>query len=168
MWGQTSLFTADFSTWATQTASTKGANTFSENTSVVFYNNSDTKQFSITNGTGVNLPDNNLASNYFMAIPLTEINGSITVTITHDAVSGKKVVYDFILGIGETGYSTSTAGGTKTTIQDAENGATSMSATIDCSETSAVLYIGRHNSNTENKTPIKSITVTTPSSKTSR
>lgn len=166
LWAQTSLFTADFTTWATQTASTKGANTFSENTSVVFYNNSDTKKFSITNGTGVNLPDNNLASNYFMAIPLTGINGSITLTITHESVSGKQVKYSYVLGAGETSYITSTAGGTKSTIQDAENGATSMTTTIDCAEESAMLYIGRYNSNSENETPIKSITVTTPSGST--
>ena len=170
LWGQTSLFTADFTAWPTQTASA-GANFFldntsSENTSVVFYNNSDKKHFSITNGTGLYLPDNNMNGSYFMAIPLTGINGSITLTIQHASVSGNKVSYSYILGDGETDYSTSTAGvsSSKIAISDEKDGATTMTKTISCANSNAVLYIGRYNSNDYNKTPIQSITISTPTS----
>lgn len=169
-WAQSSIdisaseLSLPFSTWDTQEASTKGANTFPENTKVVFYNNSDKKHFSITNGTGLNLPDNNMNGSYFVAIPLTGINGSITLTIHHASVSGSKVSYSYILGDGETAYSTSTAGGTKSTISDDENGATSMTKTISCANNDAVLYIGRYNTNDYNKTPIQLITISTPTS----
>lgn len=160
----TSELSLPFSTWATQEASTKGTNTFPENSNVVFYNNSDSKHFSITNGTGLNLPDNNLNGSYFIAIPLTGINESITLTIQHASVSGSKVSYSYILGDGETAYSTSSAGGTKSTISDDENGATSMTKTISCANNDAVLYIGRKSSDSYNKTPIQSITISTPTS----
>ena len=166
VWADDNLFNVDFTTWTTEEATINGANTLNSNTSIVFYNASGTQSnhFSVTNGTGLNLPDNNISSNYFMAIPLTGINSTITVTITHEGVSGKQVIYDYILGDGETSYSTATANGTHSTISDAANGATSMTTTINCTNASAVLYIGRHNSDAQNKTPIKSITITTPSS----
>ena len=162
----TSDLSLPFSTWATQEASTRGANTFSENSNVVFYNNSNSKHFSITNGTGLNLPDNNMNDSYFVAIPLTGINGSITLTIQHASVSGSKVSYSYILGDGETDYSTSTAGvsSSKIAISDEEDGATTMTKTISCANSNAVLYIGRKSSDSYNKTPIQSITISTPTS----
>lgn len=164
MWADDNLLNENFTTWSTEEATTNGANTLTGNTNIVFYNASNSKHFKVTNGKGIELADNNLNNNYFIAIPLSGIRNTITVTITHEGVSEKTVTYDYILGDGETAYSTSTAGGTKSSISDAENGASSMTKTIDCTESNAVLYIGRHNSNGENKTPIKSITITTPSS----
>lgn len=162
VWADDTLFSEDFTTWPTAEAATAGANTLNNKTNIVFYNNNSTKHFKVTNGTGITFPDNNIASNYFMAIPLTGINSNITLTITHEAVSNKEVSYAYILGEGEISYNTATANGTKTAITDGANNSTSMTATIDCSSSNAVLYVGRYNSNTENKTPIKSITITTP------
>lgn len=164
MWADDNLLNENFTTWSTQEATINGANTLTENTNIVFYNASNSKHFKVTNGKGIELADNNLNNNYFIAIPLSGIRNTITVTITHEGVSEKTVTYDYILGDGETSYSTATANGTRLTISDAANGATSMTKTINCTNASAVLYIGRHNSDAQNKTPIKSITITTPSS----
>ncbi len=114
--------------------------------------------YAISNGLLTFTSDGNIQSNNrWIAVPLENINGKITVNIA--GVSGNKigVKYAFIAG--------STTIGTPSSLSDAVTSSSngqSISINInDISETSGVLYFGRSSSN---YTQIGNVTITTPSS----
>lgn len=162
-WGQTDLssnsFSEDFTTWTTAEATTAGANTLNGKTNIVFYNNDNTKHFVVTNGTGLTFPSNNLANKYFMAIPLTGINGEITITFKHE-YNSSKAKFNYVLKPGTTTYSSNDVS-SGTSVTDTNSSDTECSATISVNEETAVLYIGRASSSF---TTLKGLTITTPAS----
>ena len=158
VWGDTELFSTDFSsaTWSSATFLQGNTTTADVMNGITFYSNSSTKQFSISEGE-LNFPDNNIASsNYFLAIPVTGVNGSITVTITNTVSSKSAWQVKYVV---KQGTSVSTPGSTGTA---STSGKTTTTFTVNgLTKSDYVVYIGRSSSNNEYK-KIKTISITTP------
>ena len=163
MWAtDTELFSTDFSSsaWSSVTFSQGNTETADVHNGITFYSKSSDKQFSISSGRLL-WPNNNFgSSNYFMAIPVSNVNGSVTVTVTMDAVSKKTANVKYVVKDGETSVSTPGGSGTQAT-GTAGEGTVSFTVNLSNENKKAVVYLGRYNGNTEN-TNVKSITITTP------
>ena len=118
MWAtDTQLFSTDFSSaaWSDVTFSQGNTTTADVHNGITFYSKSSDKQFSISSGRLL-WPNNNFgSSNYFMAIPVSNVNGSVTVTVTMDAVSKKTANVKYVVKDGETSVSAPGGSGTQAT-----------------------------------------------------
>ena len=78
--GQTVLFDMDFTAWTGPSSINETSGTASDQTvnGIIFRTRSN-KSFDF-DASGMTWCDNNLAENYHIRIPLTNINGSITIT----------------------------------------------------------------------------------------
>lgn len=146
---------ADFpnSTAFSNTGETKMA--VDEHDIFFYHNNTSKSTFSLTDA-GLTFGDNNMSSNYFVAIPLTGIKGEITVTFYHDYTS-TNAGYRYQLKDGTTSYSPSDASSSST----AKGAQPSITKTITVNSGDAVFYFGRNGSSYTN---IKGIKITTPTS----
>jgi len=165
-WGaDVTLFTTDFTdtdTWPNTTVFSQGNTTTADVINgITFYAKNSTKQFSLTAGTCLTWPNNNIAAdNYFLAIPIENIeNGTITVTVTWVAVTDKVPSVKYVVKDGDTDVST--PGSTGTQISGTSGGTTTAFtvSTLSNANKKAVVYLGRGSSNC---TQITSITITTP------
>lgn len=157
--GTETLFSTDFteSEWTgieTTSANTTATVTISDTKiTLTGYKNNG---FSVSNGS-LTFPGNNMTdSDYFMAIPVTGINGSVTIEINGQAKSTFR--YE-VLDI-NTEHPSSTADYPTTTTVDNTSG-NSKAENVETSLTSAIIFIGRQSSS---YTSINSIKITTPSS----
>ena len=150
--GETVLFYTDFteSGWnGVETTNSTKTTTATINGTQVTLNGFKDNGFSVSNGTmtfpGSNMSDNN---NYYIAIPVSGVNGSITIEF--GGTDNYKYYYDIC-----------SSGGTlnRTETNKVSNGF--VSVTESYSGTDAIIYIGR--SSSYYKT-ISSIKITTPSS----
>lgn len=152
MWGETVLFSTDFSTWLVETisaGSTKSGVYFKSNTT-------------IKKDAGMTFAGNASTSANYIAIPLSNINTSITVTVTFSS-SRPQWKNAF------TGYSSQpTEEQIKKSPSSVSDNTRPSSATetsswtIETTHTNGVFYIGK---GSNNSVALKSLTITTPSSK---
>ena len=120
------------------------------------------KNFSIS-ASGLRFPNNNIGSNYFIAIPLTDINETISVTINHTAHASadQKLTWGYVFKADATTYSTSDISNVVSV--EETKGNTSVTFNIETNKTKGVLYLGPNNSSTRGDNIIwKGITVSTP------
>lgn len=165
-WGDVTLFSTDFTnttTWPNTTVFSQGnTNTADVINGITFYgkNSSSSKNFSLSAGTCLNWPDNNInSSNYFLAIPIENIQGgTVKISVSWVAVSGKTPGLGYVVKDGETSVSTP---GTTSTVSGTSGGnltEVTVSGLTNINK-KAVVYLGRGNSNVKT---ITSITITTP------
>lgn len=145
IWADVTLFDADFSTWSAKTYS---AATFENG---VYFNPKSNKTILI-DGTGVNFNGQNASGkSHAIGIPVSGVNGSITVTISHSYGSAS---YKFKFGTSEgsdyTSANPSLADGFVKKTTETVN---------SLSQTSYVVWFGEAGSSYKS---IKSITITTP------
>ena len=148
----TPMVNSDFSQNETPTPVTIGEKEWK------FLCNSTTKtNYSIDDTNGLTFCSNNYESGkYLIGIPLTDINGSITVTFKH-AYNEKKASFYVLFKEGE--YTNNP--GNASTVKDGSDTDTECAVTIDnITATEGYLYIGRASTSF---TYLKGITVTTPS-----
>lgn len=163
-WGDTELFSTSFSSWSDQTICADKDHAQQTVSDITFYSkvsSNNTKPVTISSGV-MTWFDNNMETNgYYMGIPVTGINdGTITVTVTWVAVSGKKPKLSYQVKDGATTFSTSLGG--SNSYVEGSSGGTETSFTIDNLtnvNNSAYVYLGRGGSNC---TQITAITITTP------
>ena len=156
--------------WTGKTFSQGNTTNYDLHNGIYFYSkNSDAaKQFSLSNNTtdGLTFPNNNMSSgNYYFCIPLSNINGEITVTWYHEYSSSKaKFNYVFVDGR-ETYVNANTNGSSGTGVSDSNNSDTQTSFTINATSDNhkGHLIIGRGGSGF---TKIRRIVVTTPNAAT--
>jgi len=164
-WGQTegkTLVNFDFTNNEKFPTSTPFANngetklTVDDHDIYFYHNNTGRETYSLSSD-GLQLSNNNMTSNYFVAIPLTGIKGEITVTFTHE-YSSNKASYRYNIVDGATKYDTS-GGDATTSVSDANNSDVTITKTFQVNSEKAVFYFGRNGSN---YTHIKGIKITTP------
>ena len=152
--GETVLFYTDFteSEWngVKTTNSAKSTTVTIDGTKVTLQGYKD-NGFSVSNGT-MTFPGNNMKNdNYYIAIPVSGVNGSIKIEF--GGTDGYKYRYDIC--------SNSSTNPSYETTQEVANGVVTI--TESYSGTDAIIYIGRSSSNYKT---ISSIKITTPSSST--
>ena len=148
----TSMVNSDFSQTETPTAVTIGGKEWK-----FLCKSTKTKNYSIDATNGLTFCDNNYTSgSYLIGIPLTGINGSITVTFKH-AYNTNKAKFNVLFKEGE--YTNNP--GNASTVKDGSNTDTECAITIDNISADGYLYIGRASGD---YTYLKGITVTTPES----
>lgn len=168
LWAQSETTLVDFdftndtdfpaSTVFSQTGETKLSPGVSpDEKDIYFYHNNTGKSTFSLSSSGLTFGDNNMSSNYFVAIPLTGIKGEITVTFYHK-YNSKKASYRYQIKDGATNYTPSDAS-TYSTSTDANNADESNSVTINVTNENAVFYFGRNGSSYDE---IKRIVITTP------
>ena len=146
VWAETTLFSADFSTW---TAKTYSAATFENG---VYFNPKNNKTILIDN-TGVNFNGQNASGkSHTIGIPVTGVNGSVTITITHDYAASAS--YKFKMGY----TSGSDYASANPTISDAFVKKTTETVS-NLTGTDFVFWFGEAGTGYKS---IKSITITTP------
>lgn len=155
---EVTLFTTDFSNaeWNGVTFSQGNTTTPDVINGITFYSkNSSASNFSISGGV-LNLSNNVATNNYFMAIPISGVNGSVTISVANSSEqlrikyqlkSGNTIEYS---GLSFTEAPSSKAAPASVTINNLKG-------------TDFVVYIGRQGSN---YTKFTSITITTPSGST--
>ena len=159
----TTLFSTDFSSasWAgiTNICNTANQSTFDVYNGISFYSRTATpKPFVVNNAAGTMTWCNNNSSsgNYFIAIPITGVNGSITITVANGTTATRF------------NYSPPVAGSTPTTTTGSfaasVSGAPTTVTISSLTGSSYVVYLGRQGSGS---TTLTSITITTPSVATS-
>ena len=118
------------------------------------YNNSATP-FTVDNSAGtLTWCNNNMGNNYWIAIPVTGVNGGITITVDNGSTATR---FKYVLKRGTT-VAGSPGSGT------ASSSADPSTVTIDtCKVSDYVVYLGRQGSGS---TTLTSITITTPGVKT--
>ena len=151
--GETVLFYTDFteSEWnGVKTTNNAKSTTVTIDGTEVTLQGYRTSGFSVSNGT-LTFPGNNMTnSDYYIAIPVTGVNGSITIEF--GGTNGYKYRYDICTKDGTP---------SKTETGQVDNGV--VSVTESYSGTDAIIYIGRSSSNYKT---ISSIKITTQSSST--
>ena len=152
--GETVLFYTDFteSEWngVKTTNSAKPTTANINGTQVTLKGYSNNTGFSVSNGT-MTFPGNNMSSsNYYIAIPVTGVNGSITIEF--GGTNGYKYYYDIC-----------TKDGTPSRTETGQVAGGVVTITESYSGTDAIIYIGQRSSS---YTTISSIKITTPSSST--
>lgn len=170
LWAQSeTLVNFDFTDDATFSASTvfsqSGETKLSPSpggNNIYFYNNSS-NSFSLSNTDGLTFPANAKSSNYFVAIPLENINGEITITFTHK-YNTKKAYYRYSLvekdDIPASGYTLNEVS-SWSDAEDAASGDVTSTVTIPVTKSKGVLYFGQGSSSYNQ---LKGISVTTLSS----
>lgn len=151
--GETVLFNTDFTEpeWngVETTNSVKSTTVTIDGTKVTLQGYKD-NGFSVSNGT-MTFPGNNMKSdNYYIAIPVSGVNGSITIEF--GGTDGYTYYYDIC-----------TKDGTPSRTETGIVADGVVTITKSYSGTDAIIYIGRASSS---KTTISSIKITTPSSST--
>lgn len=151
--GKTVLFNTDFTEpeWngVETTNSVKSTTVTIDGTKVTLQGYKD-NGFSVSNGT-MTFPGNNMKNNnYYIAIPVSGVNGSITIEF--GGTDGYTYYYDIC-----------TKDGTPSRKETGEVTNGVVTITKSYSGTDAIIYIGRASSS---KTTISSIKITTPSSST--
>lgn len=160
-WADTEIFSADFTSWSNQTLVSNGETTVTTTPEELFVRASGSnKTVSITDA-GLTFNNNMSSGNYFAAIKLTGINGSIDVSISH-TYSSKKPTFKYLFVAGATNYASS-PGSPSTTTAPASNGGNSTASISGIKQTVGILYIGTASSSYYS---IGGITVTTPSGST--
>lgn len=124
---------------------------------IYFYHNSTKKATFSLSSSGLTFGDNNMESNYFVAIPLKGIHGEITVTFYHK-YSESKASYRYNIDDGATDYDVS-KGNVKTSVTDNSETDVKITKTFQVNSENAVFYFGRNGSS---YTEIKGIKITTP------
>lgn len=153
--GEKVLFYTDFteSEWnGVETTESKPSTTATINgTQVTLKGFANKTGFSVSNGT-MTFPGNNMSNkdNYYIAIPVSGVNGSITIEF------GGTDDYTYY-------YDICTKDGTPSRTETGKVANGVVTITEDYSDTDAIIYIGRASSS---KTTISSIKITTPSSST--
>lgn len=152
--GETVLFYTDFteSEWneVKTTNNAKSTTAMINGTQVTLKGFANETGFSVSNGT-MTFPGNNMSeNNYYIAIPVSGVNGSITIEF--GGTDGYTYYYDIC---------SSTETPNRTGTNKVSNGI--VSVTESYSGTDAIIYIGRRGSS---YTTISSIRITTPSSST--
>ena len=153
--GEKVLFYTDFteSEWnGVETTESKTSTTATINgTQVTLKGFANKTGFSVSNGT-MTFPGNNMSNkdNYYIAIPVSGVNGSITIEF------GGTDDYTYY-------YDICTKDGTPSRTETGKVANGVVTITEDYSDTDAIIYIGRAGSS---KTTISSIKITTPSSST--
>ena len=152
--GKKVLFSTDFTeeawTGVTTTSETTSTTATINGTQVTLKGFAYNTGFSVSNGT-MTFPGNNMSEkNYYIAIPVSGVNDSITIEF--GGTDNYKYYYDIC-------SSTETPNRTKT--NEVSNGVVTI--TESYSGTDAIIYIGRSSSNYKT---ISSIKITTPSSST--
>lgn len=148
--------------WSGKTFSQGNTNNVDLINGIYFWSKSDKEanQFSLADNTtkGLTFPGSNMGdANYFFCIPLTGINGQITVTIIHGYGSGK-ASYQYAFVDGRTAFENTNLGA-RTELKDAKDADTEITFTIDVTNEAAHLCIGRKSSNYPT---ISGVKVTTP------
>ena len=152
--GETVLFYTDFteSEWngVKTTNSAKSTTANINGTQVTLKGYSNNTGFSVSNGT-MTFPGNNMKNdNYYIAIPVSGVNGSITIEF--GGTDGYKYYYDIC-----------TKDGTPSRTETGMVADGVVTITKSYSGTDAIIYIGQRSSS---YTTISSIKITTPSSST--
>ncbi|NDV47157.1 hypothetical protein D0T49_08880 [Paludibacter sp. 221] len=148
------IFNVDFTQWESQTIGNTSAESENEVNGITFHTYNK-RVFTIANGIGMTWCNNNFGSKYWLAIPLTGVNGSITVSVNNDATTSVK----YEVHAGST-IPTSIGSGTGT----ASTAGNPTSFTISgLTGIDYILVLGRNGGSYSN---VKSITVTTPKSST--
>ena len=158
-WADTELVNVDFTSdeWSGKAFSQGNTTTPDVINGITFYSKNNSKQFSLATG-GLVFPDNNMSNNnYLFGLPITGINGSITITFKH-AYNSAKASFNYFFVPDATEFSTSN-GGSPIEVKDANNSDTEISITVETDKTKGYLYIGRKSSNFKT---LKGFTVTTP------
>lgn len=150
---EVTLFSTDFSdaSWSNVTFSQGNTDSPDVFNDITFYSKHASNKFSLSDGK-LTFPNNLAANNYFMAIPVTGVNGSLTITVANGNTA-TRIKYDV-----KEGAEYTTSGIDNNTATDAANPTTVTKS--DLTGTNYVVYIGRQGSG---YTSISSITITTPS-----
>ena len=147
--GEAEIYSTNFTSWTT-------TNVSAGSTSNGIYFKSAT---TITNGTGAVMNNNASTSQGFISIPLSDVNGSITVTVTFAENKRHQLKYSYASNATAVPNVASSAPSLSSSTKDASN-TTSHSFTINNIPNKYVrLYVGRCGS--DDKT-WKTLTVTTP------
>ena len=149
-WGAIELFSADFTSWETQSV-TAGSTV----DGIYFKSATD-----VTNGTGIAFKGNATNSSNFIAIPLTGINGSITITVTYPSARPQWKNYLKVMAAEPTASDVSSNPPSIGDNTRPGSNTTTSSWTLNCNKSYGVFYIGV-GSNNSAKT-LQSITITTP------
>ena len=146
--GEAEIYSTNFTSWAT-------TNVSAGSTSNGIYFKSAT---TITNGTGAVMNNNATTSQGFISIPLSDVNGSITVTVTFEENKKHQLKYSYASNATAVPNVAGSAPSLSSSTKDASN-TTSHSFTINNIPNKYVrLYVGRYGS--DDKT-WKTLTVTT-------
>lgn len=150
VWGaDVTLFSTDFSSsdWSGATFSQGNTDNKDVINGITFCSKNNTKQFSISDGK-LNYPDNNPSeSNYYLCIPVTGVNGSLTITI-YNGTSSTRAKYQVSTSSTPSSFTGTTAG--------APTSVTVSSLT----ESSYNVFLGRYDSS--NGKVVSRIVITTP------
>lgn len=155
--GETVLFSTDFSSasWSGITSICNSSNAANEtHNGITFHSyNSSAKPFTVNQSAGtMTWCNNNLGNNYWIAIPVTGVNESMTITVDNGTTATRfKYAYKQ-----ETSISGNPGSGSN------NSGSATDPATVTISgltKSDYVVYLGRQGSGL---TQIKSITITTP------
>ncbi len=155
-WGaDVTLFSTDFSdaAWSgiTSICSANNADDETHNGITFHSNNSTAKPFSINQSTGtMTWCNNNMGNKFWIAIPVTGVNGSITITVANGASATR---FNYVTKQ-ETSVSGNPGGGVSST-----SGAPSVVTIPSLTESAYVVYLGRQGSGS---TTLTAITITTP------
>ena len=154
-WAQTTLFTTDFSddvwTGITNICNSKNADNETHNGITFHSYNSTAKPFTVNQASGtMTWCNNNMGNNYWIAIPVTNVNGSLTITVANGTTNTR---FNYVIKEGNS-VDGSPGSGTSTT-----SAAPSTVTKGDLDKSDYVIYLGRQGSGL---TTITSITITTP------
>ena len=155
-WADTTLFSTDFSdaAWSGITSICNSSNAANEiYNGITFHSsNSTAKPFTVNQSAGtMTWCNNNMSNSYWIAIPVSGVNGSLTITVSNGTSSTR---FNYVIKA-ETSISGSPGSGTSSS-----SGAPSIVTKNELSASNYVVYLGRQGSGS---TAIKSITITTPS-----
>ena len=159
VWAQVTLVDVDFtsSEWQGATFSQGNTSTPDVINGISFYCKNSSKQFSVSEK-GLVFPGSNMSSNnYYFGIPLSGVNGSITVTLKH-IYDSNKASFKYLYKDGDTEFSTN-VGNSGTSIKDEKTSDVQIVVTIESlSSNNGYLYIGEASSS---YTTLAGFTVTT-------
>lgn len=153
--GPTVLYSTDFSNseWSGITNICNSSNAANETyNGITFHSyNSTAKPFVVNQSAGtMTWCNNNMGNNYWIAIPVTGVNGSLTITVDNGSTATR---FNYVIKQ-ETSVSGSPGSGTSSASADP-----STVTVNDLDKSNYVVYLGRQGSSL---TTIKSITITTP------
>lgn len=149
VWGEEEIASVDLTSWATQNISAG-----STVNGVYFKSNS-----TITNGEGWVMSGNASTSSNYIAIPLSNINGSITISITHASSRPQwKNYFKGLDGAATASDISSNPSNMSDNTRPASN-TTISTWTINTNKSYGVFYVGKGSNNSVN---LESITISTP------
>ena len=155
LWADEVLFSTNFSAsaWSGITDICTSANAPDETyNGITFHsNNSTAKPFTVNQSAGtMTWCNNNMGNKFYIAIPITGVNGSITISVSNGTTSTR---FNYVTKA-ESSISGSPGSGTSTS-----SGAPSTVTISSLTASNYVVYLGRQGSGS---TTITSITITTP------